>query len=271
MNIKDIFQEIQKKKSYLCIGLDTDIEKLPLHLEKNAENMLLFNKKIIDATQHLCVSYKINTAFYEALGAEGWEAMNETLKYIPNQHFKIADAKRGDIGNTSNLYAKAFFETMNFDAITVAPYMGEDSVKPFLNFKDKWVILLGLTSNAGSQDFQTQKLQNGKYLYENVLETSKNWADENALMYVIGATKSSNFLEIRKIIPHHFLLVPGVGSQGGNLAELSEYGMNKECGLLVNISREILYASSDENFAEKASQKASQIQEEMEHLLQKFL
>ncbi|MFZ1453529.1 MAG: orotidine-5'-phosphate decarboxylase, partial [Ferruginibacter sp.] len=242
-------------------------------LQSHPDAVFEFNKQIIDATQDLCVAYKINTAFYEALGLKGWEAMEKTVNYIPKDQFIIADAKRGDIGNTSSQYAKAFFETMNFDAITVAPYMGEDSVKPFLEFENKWAIVLGLTSNAGSKDFEQLRLvrdsdsyrenQSGEFLYETVLKKVSSWGNINNLMFVIGATKASELEVIRKIIPDHFLLVPGVGFQGGSLEEVSKYGMNKDCGLLINASRAIIYAGEKENFASEARAIAQQYQSEM--------
>ena len=270
MTRKQLIQQIQQKKSYLCVGLDTDITKIPKHLQSHPDAFFEFNRQIIDATQDLCVAYKINTAFYEAMGLKGWEAMEKTVNYIPNDQFIIADAKRGDIGNTSSQYAKAFFETMNFDAITVAPYMGEDSVKPFLAFENKWTIVLGLTSNAGSKDFEQLKLVRegtnqgeDEFLYETVLKKVSSWGNINNLMFVIGATKSSDLEVIRKIIPDHFLLVPGVGFQGGSLEEVSKYGMNKDCGLLVNASRAIIYAGEKEDFANEARAIAQQYQLEM--------
>jgi len=274
MTRKQLVEQIQQKKSYLCVGLDTDITKIPKHLQSHSDSVFEFNKQIIDATRDLCVSYKINTAFYEAMGLKGWEAMERTVNYIPKEHFIIADAKRGDIGNTSTQYAKAFFETLNFDAITVAPYMGEDSVKPFLEFENKWAIVLGLTSNPGSKDFEQlrvvgQATNNGgektgsDYLYESVLKKVSSWGDPSNLMFVVGATKASDLEDIRKIIPDHFLLVPGVGFQGGSLEEVSKYGMNKDCGLLVNASRAIIYASEKEDFAKEARAIAQQYQTEM--------
>ncbi|HMU10466.1 MAG TPA: orotidine-5'-phosphate decarboxylase [Ferruginibacter sp.] len=268
MTRKQLVQQIQTKRSYLCVGLDTDITKIPLHLRSHPDAVFEFNKQIIDATKDLCVAYKINSAFYEAMGLKGWEAMEKTVNYIPREHFTIADAKRGDIGNTSTQYAKAFFETMNFDAITVAPYMGEDSVKPFLEFENKWAIVLGLTSNPGSRDFEQQKIGE-EYLYENVLRKVSNWGTTGNLMFVVGATKASDLEGIRKIIPDHFLLVPGVGFQGGSLEEVSKYGMIKDtsataqCGLLVNASRAIIYASEKEDFANEARAIAQQYQSEM--------
>jgi orotidine-5'-phosphate decarboxylase len=269
MTRKQLIEQIQLKRSYLCVGLDTDISKIPDHLKSHADAVFEFNKQIIDATQDLCVAYKINTAFYEAMGLKGWEAMEKTVNYIPKDQFIIADAKRGDIGNTSAQYAKAFFETMNFDAITVAPYMGEDSVKPFLEFENKWAIVLGLTSNTGSKDFEQLRLvcentnQGSEFLYETVLKKVSSWGTDENLMFVIGATKASDLENIRKIIPNHFLLVPGVGFQGGSLEEVSKYGMNSDCGLLVNASRAIIYASEKEDFAIEARAIAQQYQSEM--------
>jgi len=263
MTRKQLVEQIQKKRSYLCVGLDTDLTKIPKHLQSHPDAVFEFNKAIIDATLDLCVGYKINTAFYEAMGLKGWEAMERTVKYIPKTHFKIADAKRGDIGNTSYQYAKAFFETMPFDSITVAPYMGEDSVRPFLEFEDKWAIVLGLTSNNGAADFEMQPLSSDEHLYEKVIRTVSKWGNENNLMFVTGATQASELENIRSIIPDHFLLVPGVGFQGGSLEEVSKYGMNKDCGLLVNASRAIIYAGEKENFAEEARAIAQQYQAEM--------
>jgi orotidine-5'-phosphate decarboxylase len=274
MTRKQLIQQIQLKKSYLCVGLDTDLTKIPKHLQPHPDAVFEFNKQIIDATQDLCVAYKINTAFYEAMGLKGWEAMEKTVNYIPKDQFIIADAKRGDIGNTSSQYAKAFFETLNFDAITVAPYMGEDSVKPFLEFENKWAIVLGLTSNAGSKDFEQLRLvredtnQGGEFLYETVLKKVSSWGTKQNLRFVIGATKASDLEDIRKIIPDHFLLVPGVGFQGGSLEEVSKYGMNKDCGLLVNASRAIIYAGEKEDFANEAREIAQQYQSEMAGYLQ---
>lgn len=270
MTRKQLIEQIQLKKSYLCVGLDTDISKIPAHLQSHPDAVFEFNKLIIDATQDLCVAYKINTAFYEAMGVKGWLAMEKTVNYIPKVQFIIADAKRGDIGNTSTQYAKAFFQTLNYDAITVAPYMGEDSVKPFLTFENKWAIVLGLTSNAGSKDFEQLKFVggatnsgDGEFLYETVLKKVSSWGNDENLMFVVGATKASDFEDIRKIIPNHFLLVPGVGFQGGSLADVSKYGMNKDCGLLVNASRAIIYASDKEDFATEARAIAQQYQTEM--------
>ena len=270
MTREQLVEQIQQKKSYLCVGLDTDITKIPKHLQSHPNAIFEFNKAIIDATKDLCVSYKINTAFYEALGVKGWQAMEETVQYIPAQHLKIADAKRGDIGNTSSQYAKAFFETLNFDAITVAPYMGEDSIRPFLEYDNKWTIVLGLTSNMGSKDFEQLRLVSEptnlgttEFLYERVLKKVSSWGNKENLMFVVGATKASDLEEIRKIIPDNFLLVPGVGFQGGNLNEVSKYGMNKDCGLLVNASRAIIFAGEGENFAAEARLIAQQYQNEM--------
>jgi orotidine-5'-phosphate decarboxylase len=257
-----LIEQIRQKKSFLCIGLDTDITKIPVHLQSHPEPVFEFNRQIIDATKDLCVSYKINTAFYEALGLKGWEAMEKTIQYIPKDQFTIADAKRGDIGNTSSQYAKAFFESLPFDAVTVAPYMGEDSVTPFLQYHGKWAIVLGLTSNSGSKDFEQQKIGN-EYLYEKVLNTASKWGNTDNLMFVIGATKAADLQQIRTLIPDHFLLVPGVGSQGGSLADVVKYGMNKDTGLLVNVSRAILYASDKEDFAAAARAVALQYQQEM--------
>ena len=254
------------------MGLDTDLTKIPKHLQNHPDAVFEFNKAIIDATKDLCVSYKLNTAFYEAMGLKGWEAMEKTVNYIPKDILTIADAKRGDIGNTSTQYAKAFFEALPFNAITVAPYMGEDSVKPFLQFENKWAIVLGLTSNPGSEDFEQQKIAgpvggSTEFLYERVLKKVSSWGTPGNLMFVVGATKATELAEIRKIIPDHFLLVPGVGFQGGSLADVSKYGMNSDCGLLVNASRAIIYASEKENFAEEARIIAKQYQEEMSSYL----
>ncbi len=264
MNRIQLINRIKTTRSYLCVGLDTDVTKLPKHLKGVPNAVFHFNKAIIDATKDYCVSYKINTAFYESQGLKGWDAMEQTVNYIPDTHFKIADAKRGDIGNTSDQYAKAFFETLKFDAVTVAPYMGEDSVRPFLEYEDKWTIVLALTSNKGSNDFQRLTVDNfGNHLYEKILKTISGWGSPNNLMYVIGATQASDLEHIRTIIPDHFLLVPGVGFQGGSLADVSKYGMNKDCGLLVNASRAIIFASDDEDFAEAAKAVAMEYQVEM--------
>lgn len=271
MNKARLFEQIKKKNSYLCVGLDTDISKIPAHLQKSADPVFEFNKQIIDATHAYCIAYKPNIAFYEARGAKGWESLAKTLEYIPNDCFTIADAKRGDIGNTSSLYAKAFFEQMNFDSITVAPYMGEDSVKPFLEFKDKWVILLAHTSNSGSSDFQLIESKSGKKLYEEVILKSQQWGTPEQLMYVVGATRADKIADIRKLAPEHFFLVPGIGAQGGDLAETSKHGLNKECGLIVNSTRAIIYASADKDFATAAGNEAKKVREEMSSLLDKYL
>jgi orotidine-5'-phosphate decarboxylase len=262
MTRKQLVDTIFQRRSYLCVGLDTDITKIPKHLLSYIDPVFEFNKRIIDATKDLCVAYKINTAFYEALGLLGWEALEKTVDYIPSTHFKIADAKRGDIGNTSSQYAKAFFETLNFDAITVAPYMGEDSIRPFLEYENKWTIVLGLTSNAGAKDFELQKMGE-EYLYEKVITTISRWGTTENTMFVIGATQAEQFEKIRQLIPDHFYLVPGVGAQGGSLKEISEKAMNKECGILVNVSRDIIYATDKEDFLDKAATKAEEYQKEM--------
>lgn len=267
MNRQELIEQIRLKKSFLCVGLDTDIKKMPQHLLKEEDPIFTFNKAIIDATAPYCVAYKPNLAFYEAFGIKGMMAFEKTISYLkdnyPN-HFIVADAKRGDIGNTSDMYARTFFEEYNVDSLTVAPYMGEDSVTPFLKYKDKWVILLVLTSNKGSHDFQLTEDGNGQKLFEKVLLTSQKWGDEENMMYVVGATQGEMFKDIRKIVPNHFLLVPGVGAQGGSLQEVCKYGMNKDCGLLVNSSRGIIYASNGEDFAEIAAQEAHKLQKEME-------
>ena len=266
MNRNQLVEQIQQKKTYLCVGLDTDITKLPNHLKSQPDAVFQFNKAIIDATKDHCVSYKINTAFYESQGLKGWEAMEKTVHYIPKTHFTIADAKRGDIGNTSSQYAKTFFEVLPFDAVTVAPYMGEDSVRPFLEYENKWTIVLGLTSNAGSKDFQQlsiAKENSEKKLYQTVLEKVASWGTPSNLMFVVGATRASDLTHIRSIIPDHFLLVPGVGAQGGSLEEVSKYGLNKDCGLLVNASRAVIFASGGEDFAEQATIVAKEYQLEM--------
>jgi orotidine-5'-phosphate decarboxylase len=266
MNRSQLFEQIKKKKSYLCVGLDTDLQKIPKHLLSSADPVFEFNKQIIDATHEYTVAYKPNIAFYEALGPKGWESLQRTLDYIPKDIFTIADAKRGDIGNTSSLYARAFFEQMNFDSITVAPYMGEDSVKPFLEFKNKWVILLAHTSNSGSSDFQLLE-SNGRKLYEEVIHKSQEWSTPDQLMYVVGATQAEKMQSIRALAPDHFFLVPGIGAQGGDLAMVSKYGMNKQCGLLVNSARAIIYASSEQDFHKQAGAEAKKIQQEMEKQL----
>lgn len=269
MTTQQLVNEIRKKKSFLCIGLDVDLTKIPQHLLEEEDPIFAFNKAIIDATHHLCVAYKPNTAFYEAYGIKGWKSLEKTIRYINEKHpeiFTIADAKRGDIGNTSTMYAKAFFEDLAFDSVTVAPYMGKDSVEPFLAFEDKHTIMLALTSNQGAFDFQTKDVE-GKELYKQVLETSKAWKNSENLMYVVGATKAEYFSEIRKIVPDSFLLVPGVGAQGGNLQDVCKYGMNSNVGLLINSSRGIIYASNKEDFANKAANKAEELQLQMSEIL----
>jgi orotidine-5'-phosphate decarboxylase len=271
MTREQLFEQIKKKQSYLCVGLDTDLEKIPRHLLRLPDPIFEFNRQIIDATKDFCVAYKPNIAFYEALGAKGWESLQKTLEYIPKECFTIADAKRGDIGNTSTLYAKAFFQQMDFDALTVAPYMGEDSVKPFLEFEGKWVILLVHTSNPGSQDFQLIETLDGKYLYQEVIFASQRWATPEKMMYVVGATHADKIGAIRALAPDHFFLVPGVGAQGGNLEEVSKVGLNAQCGLLVNSSRAIIYASDGEDFAEAASKAANEMQKKMSRYLDKYI
>lgn len=269
MTTTQLIKQIYTKKSFLCIGLDVDLNKIPKHLLQTEDPIFEFNKAIIDSTHDLCVSYKPNIAFYEAYGLKGWQSLQKTIDYI-NQNFPeiftIADAKRGDIGNTSSMYAKAFLEDLNFDSVTVAPYMGKDSVEPFLAFENKHTILLALTSNEGAFDFQT-KLSGETEIYKHVLETSKKWKNSENLMYVVGATKAEYFTEIRKIVPDSFLLVPGVGAQGGSLQEVCKYGLNATVGLLINSSRAIIYASSGEDFAEKAREEALKLQQEMEEIL----
>jgi len=270
MTTSQLVNQIKKKKSFLCIGLDVDLNKIPKHLLKHDDPIFAFNKAIIDGTHHLCVAYKPNTAFYEAYGIKGWQALEKTINYLNEKHpeiFTIADAKRGDIGNTSTMYAKAFFEDLAFDSVTVAPYMGKDSIEPFLAFEDKHTILLALTSNQGAFDFQT-KTVDGKELYKQVLETSKTWKNAENLMYVVGATKAEYLADIRNIIPDSFLLVPGVGAQGGNLQEVCKYGMNDNVGLLINSSRGIIYESNKEDFAQAAAQKAEALQKEMALILE---
>lgn len=278
MTKQELFEQILKKKSYLCVGLDTDIKKIPPHLLQTKDPIFEFNRQIIDATAQYTVAYKPNIAFYEAMGVKGWESLQKTMEYIPKECFTIADAKRGDIGNTSELYARTFFDRnssgFNFDSVTVAPYMGRDSVQPFLAFKNKWVILLALTSNVGSNDFQHLKVEvdgEQKFLFEQVLVRSQEWANSESMMYVVGATQADKLAEIRKIVPDHFLLVPGVGAQGGSLEEVSRYGMNKQCGLLVNSSRAIIYASNAHDFGVKAQQEAQKVQIEMEKYLSELI
>lgn len=270
MTTQQLIEQIRLKKSFLCIGLDVDLSKIPQHLLQEDDPIFAFNKSIIDATHHLCVAYKPNTAFYEAYGLKGWKSLEKTIHYLNQNYpevFTIADAKRGDIGNTSSMYAKAFFEDLGFDSVTVAPYMGKDSVEPFLEFKEKHTILLALTSNEGAFDFQTKTID-GKEVYKQVLETSKSWKNSNNLMYVVGATKAEYLADIRKIVPNSFLLVPGVGAQGGNLQEVCKYGMNSSVGLLINSSRGIIYASSGEGFAEAAAGQAKVLQQEMAMILE---
>lgn len=270
MNKEQLFEQIQLKKSFLCVGLDPVIDKLPQHLLKYDNPILEFNKQIIDATHDLCVAYKPNTAFYESYGAKGWQTLTDTWKHIPKDVFTIADAKRGDIGNTSAMYAEAFFNEkssgMSFDSITVAPYMGKDSVSPFLNFENKWVILLALTSNEGSQDFQIKQVGDDQ-LFEQVIKTSSKWGASDQMMYVVGATKAEAFENIRRLAPEHFLLVPGIGAQGGSLAAVCKFGLNEQCGLLINAARSIIYASDGLDFAEKAREEALALQQEMEQIL----
>ena len=272
MDKKQLFENIKAKKSFLCVGLDTDIKKIPQHLLKEEDPIFSFNKAIIDATAPYCIAYKPNLAFYESMGVKGWISFEKTIKYLnenyPN-HFIIADAKRGDIGNTSAMYARTFFEEMNIDSVTVAPYMGEDSVSPFLTYPNKWVILLALTSNKGSHDFQLTADSNGERLFEKVLRQSQNWGNDENMMYVVGATQGKMFEDISKVAPNHFLLVPGIGAQGGSLEEVCKYGMNSTCGLIVNSSRAIIYADSTENFAKVAAEKAKEVQQQMEAELAK--
>ena len=300
MTKQQLFEQITQKNSYLCVGLDTDIKKIPSHLLKEKDPIFEFNRQIIDATAKFAVAYKPNIAFYEALGAKGWESLQRTIEYIPKECFTIADAKRGDIGNTSGLYARTFFDKsssgLDFDSVTVAPYMGSDSVMPFLEFEGKWVILLALTSNAGGDDFQNLQVHNTQSsvhspqssvqslqqpitskqysinsLYEQVILTSQKWSDCERMMYVVGATRADKLLKIRELAPEYFLLVPGVGAQGGSLEEVSKYGMNKQCGLLVNSSRAIIYASSGEDFAQVAAKEAKKVQQEMEKYMEIYL
>ncbi len=270
MNRQELFENIRRKASFLCVGLDTDIRKIPACLRDDKDAIFTFNKAIIDATADLCIAYKPNLAFYESMGLVGWEAFEKTVQYIrthyPDQ-FIIADAKRGDIGNTSEMYARSFFDHLDIQAVTVAPYMGEDSVKPFLSYEGHWVILLGLTSNKGSHDFQLTPDAEGERLFERVLRISQTWGNTDNMMYVVGATQGKLFEDVRRIVPDHFLLVPGVGAQGGSLEEVARYGMNNMCGLIVNSSRQIIYAGNDEHFAEAARQQAENVQKEMYKLL----
>lgn len=273
MNRQELFESIRRQRSFLCVGLDADIRKLPTHLHETEEDpVFAFNRAIIDATAPYCVAYKPNLAFYECNGLKGWQSYEKTITYLRKQyphHFIIADAKRGDIGNTSQMYARSFFEEQEVDAVTVAPYMGEDSVRPFLTYDGKWVVLLALTSNKGSQDFQLTKDGEGTRLFEKVLTTSQQWGDKDNMMYVVGATQGSLFEDIRRLVPDHFLLVPGIGAQGGSLEEVCRYGMNDQCGLLVNSSRAIIFADSTPCFAEAAAAKAREVQQQMEAELQK--
>jgi len=277
MTKAELIAEIQRKKSFLCVGLDTDIDKIPAHLKNSEDPIFEFNKAIVDATLPYTVAYKPNLAFYEALGIKGMISLSKTVQYINSLNEKvliIADAKRGDIGNTSERYANAFFNNEkkeeNFDAVTVAPYMGEDSVKPFMGFENKWVVLLALTSNKGAFDFQMDKIETGERVFEKVLKVSSTWGSSENMMYVVGATKADMLADVRKIVPQHFLLVPGVGAQGGSLSEVAKYGMTESCGLLVNASRSIIYASKDESFAKEAALEAKNMQEEMENLLAQY-
>lgn len=271
MKKEDLISQIKRKKSFLCIGLDTDINKIPKFLLDTDDPIFEFNKKIIDATNSYCVAYKPNIAFYESLGLNGWKALEKTINYINSYYpeiFTIADAKRGDIGNTSSMYAKAYFETLNFDSITINPYMGKDSVEPFLEYQNKHTIILALTSNVGAFDFQTKNIaDNSKKLYEEVIRTSTSWKNSNQLMYVVGASKASYLKEIRNIVPNNFLLIPGVGAQGGDLKEVCDNGLNNEVGLLINSSRSIIYASNDTNFDIYAAKNAQEIQSQMEDIL----
>ena len=273
MNRQELVNQIKTKRSFLCVGLDTDLKKVPQHILNEEDPIFAFNKAIIDATADYCVAYKPNLAFYEAFGVKGLVSFEKTIKYLKEnypQHFIVADAKRGDIGNTSAMYARTFFEEYDVDSLTVAPYMGEDSVTPFLGYKDKWVIVLALTSNKGSHDFQLTEDNNGERLFEKVLRTSQQWGDKNNMMYVVGATQGRMFEDIRKLVPEHFLLVPGVGAQGGSLEEVCKYGMNADCGLLVNSSRGIIYASNGTDFAAVVGEKAKELQLQMDEELKKY-
>lgn len=273
MNKQQLFENIKARKSFLCVGLDTDIKKIPQHLLNEEDPIFAFNKAIIDATAEYCVAYKPNLAFYECMGVKGWISFEKTIEYLNNNypnHFIVADAKRGDIGNTSAMYARTFFEEMNIDSVTVAPYMGEDSVTPFLSYEGKWVILLALTSNKGSHDFQLTQDTDGERLFEKVLRISQQWGNDKNMMYVVGATQGRMFEDIRKIVPEHFILVPGIGAQGGSLEEVCKYGMNNTCGLLVNSSRAIIYADKSERFAEVAAEEAKEVQQQMEEQLKAF-
>jgi len=267
MTHNQLIQNIKDKQSFLCVGLDVDLEKIPSHLLKYEDPIFEFNKRIIDATKDLAVAYKPNIAFYECHGPKGWESLKRTLDYIPDNIFTIADAKRGDIGNTSNYYAKTFFEYLDFDSVTIAPYMGVDSVTPFFEYENKWVIMLALTSNKGALDFQFTTDFNGEKLFEKVLRKSAEWGDETKLMYVVGATRAEKIADVRKIVPKHFFLVPGIGAQGGSLDDVANYGWNEDCGLLVNSSRGILYAGNDVDFADKSRTVALDIQQQMAKIL----
>lgn len=278
MNKEELFHQIKTKNSYLCVGLDSDIDKLPKHLLKEPDPIFAFNQQIIDATIDYAVAYKPNLAFYESQGAKGWESLAKTMEYLPKDVFTIADAKRGDIGNTSNHYAKAFFEQLNFDSITLSPYMGYDAIAPYLKYEDKWVVILALTSNESSKDFEQLYVADDKYsinqeshkLYEFIISKSLTWQNKDRIMYVVGATKAEEFISIRQLIPDHFLLVPGVGAQGGSLEEVSKNGMNSQCGLLVNSSRGIIFASQEEDFAVIAASKAKAMQSQMKEYLEKY-
>ncbi len=270
MTRSKLIEQIRSRKTYLCVGLDTDPAKLPDSVKQFPDPVFEYNKRIIDATLPYCVAYKLNTAFYEVSGSAGWESMQKTVEYIPSTHFKIADAKRGDIGNTSSLYARAFFETLSFDAVTVAPYMGEDSIRPFLAYTDKWTIVLGLTSNSGASDFELQGDRSG-LLYEQVLKKVSGWGTKNNLMFVIGATQANAFTRVRELAPDHFYLVPGVGTQGGNLKEISEKALIRDIGLLVNVSRAIIYAGTDLDFAKKAGDIAAGYANEMAACLAQYI
>jgi orotidine-5'-phosphate decarboxylase len=271
MNREILVKHILDKKSYLCVGLDPDLNLLPAHFTKTPSDILKFNKHIIDCTKDSCVAYKPNAAFYETLGSAGWDVLQETIAYIPSTHFIIADAKRGDIGNTSGYYAQAFFKDLKADAITVAPYMGNDSVTPFYQYPEKWVVILGLTSNPGSNDFQFLTLETGEKLYQKVIKEAKNWGDASNTMFVVGATHPNELVEVRKIIPNHFMLIPGVGAQGGNLEEISKYGLIKEVGLLVNAGRSIIYASKGADFENAAAIEANKLHNEMKDYLEKYV
>ena len=274
MDYHQLFNNIKKKNSFLCVGLDTDINRIPKFMLEKKDPLFDFNKEIIDATSPYAMAYKPNMAFYESLGSKGWISLEKTVEYIRTEYpdlFVIADAKRGDIGNTAKMYASTFFDTMNFDAITISPYMGEDSVTPYLEYQDKWIIILALTSNNGAFDFQyIRERESNKYLFENILEKSLKWGDKENIMYVVGATQAEMLMQVRQIVPNHFLLVPGIGAQGGSLEEVAQYGMNKKCGLIVNASRSIIYADSSENFAEAAAEEARGMQKKMQKLLESY-